>query len=493
MNKLVRELLLEDKKFEAIYDSFLHKVKNNDSARENLINSFFDIKANLKDLKLALGKMGNIDAIKDSIKVNEELIEKLKAELGLSDDEMTRYNELVARQQKLNFDITQIYNDYQKVVNYNDELKSMINDQVSRKEFFLSTLTTQSIKDFYKDRYSTIEELKSLIENISIELGVDESNSFFKDNIITQQLNPLQTELSHINEELKKYLKSIEIKDKILKLEKDILDDKERLNAIEQKNAEIELKRAAVKDDYRKIFDLYDQNYQEYVNLIEHFRERVKHLEDKSLTITGSVRLNIKKFRENMFRISNGISKSYKDFEIVVGTNNNTEFNYEEVKAQLQSIFKLMYNEKYVLVRNVDYKSAIKDLMKDYFFDHWEVSSLNDTLYNMSTGKASFVILKLIVGLSKSPGPLLIDQPEDNLDNRSITTDLITYLQDKKVQRQIIIVTHNPNIVVNADSENIVVAHQYGQNEDENDSELQFDYINGSLENSFEKIIKKIF
>lgn len=91
----------------------------------------------------------------------------------------------------------------------------------------------------------------------------------------------------------------------------------------------------------------------------------------------------------------------------------------------------------------------------------------------------------LIVGLSKSKAPILIDQPEDNLDNRSITTDLVEYLKNKKLERQILLVTHNPNIVVNADAENIIIANQKGQNDTETSSPYIFDYINGAIENSF--------
>jgi hypothetical protein len=112
----------------------------------------------------------------------------------------------------------------------------------------------------------------------------------------------------------------------------------------------------------------------------------------------------------------------------------------------------------------------------------------DDKLGAMSTGKASFVILMLIVGLSKSKAPILIDQPEDNLDNRSITSDLVAYLRNKKIERQIILVTHNPNVVVNADAENIIVANQRNQNDTLSSSPYLFDYINGALENAFPKI-----
>ena len=116
--------------------------------------------------------------------------------------------------------------------------------------------------------------------------------------------------------------------------------------------------------------------------------------------------------------------------------------------------------------------------------EDWKITYKNDKLGEMSTGKASFVILMLIIGLSKSKSPILIDQPEDNLDNRSITRDLVYYLKNKKLERQIIVVTHNANIVVNSDAENVIVANQKGQNNSESSSEFQFDYINGAIENT---------
>ena len=74
------------------------------------------------------------------------------------------------------------------------------------------------------------------------------------------------------------------------------------------------------------------------------------------------------------------------------------------------------------------------------------------------------------------------------MDNRSITSDLVFYLKNKKLERQIIIVTHNANIVVNSDAENVIIANQKGQNDIETTSIYKFDYINGAIENTFEKI-----
>jgi predicted ATPase len=53
--------------------------------------------------------------------------------------------------------------------------------------------------------------------------------------------------------------------------------------------------------------------------------------------------------------------------------------------------------------------------------------------------------------------PLVIDQPEDNLDNRLVGGVLTDILASLKENRQIIVCTHNPNIVVSGDAEQVVV------------------------------------
>jgi predicted ATP-dependent endonuclease of OLD family len=151
----------------------------------------------------------------------------------------------------------------------------------------------------------------------------------------------------------------------------------------------------------------------------------------------------------------------------------------------LRNLFEKIERKELLTKGSNSVTDAIKKIFTDFFYDHWDVESQGDDIHAMSTGKASFVLLKLIIKLSKDNGPILIDQPEDNLDNRSISKELVKFLKEKKKERQIILVTHNPNIVVNADAENIIVANQKGQNDTESSSKFQFDYINGALENTF--------
>ncbi len=129
-----------------------------------------------------------------------------------------------------------------------------------------------------------------------------------------------------------------------------------------------------------------------------------------------------------------------------------------------------------------------QNVINEFFTTNWfnisfELSYQNDVFDEMSQGKQAFVILKLLLEFSTKECPILIDQPEDSLDNRAIYNELVQYLRTKKKHRQIILVTHNPNVVVSADSENVIVANQDGKNSKNKDN-IKFQYINGALENT---------
>jgi len=64
--------------------------------------------------------------------------------------------------------------------------------------------------------------------------------------------------------------------------------------------------------------------------------------------------------------------------------------------------------------------------------------------------------------LLDSDNPLLVDQPEDNLDNRFIFETVVDSLRKVKTRRQLIFVTHNPNIPVLGDAERVFVLDSDG-------------------------------
>lgn len=170
---------------------------------------------------------------------------------------------------------------------------------------------------------------------------------------------------------------------------------------------------------------------------------------------------------------------------VVKGFNKRTKADIEECLRNILN--KALRNE-------IPFKAGYdaQSFMSRFLSENWFGLSLNveydgDNLKDMSPGKRSFVVLKLLLDFSDKRSPILIDQPEDNLDNRAIYTDLVKYIRKKKKERQIILVTHNPNIVVGADSEEVIIANQNGKNSP-NDNGIKFQYLCGSLENSKDRI-----
>jgi hypothetical protein len=79
----------------------------------------------------------------------------------------------------------------------------------------------------------------------------------------------------------------------------------------------------------------------------------------------------------------------------------------------------------------------------------------------LSTGQKCTTILPIL--LLDSDTPLLVDQPEDNLDNRFVCESVVESIRKVKSSRQLVFVTHNPNIPVLADAERVFVLESDGE------------------------------
>jgi energy-coupling factor transporter ATP-binding protein EcfA2 len=77
----------------------------------------------------------------------------------------------------------------------------------------------------------------------------------------------------------------------------------------------------------------------------------------------------------------------------------------------------------------------------------------------LSPGTRGIVLVLLYLALDdEDDRPLIIDQPEENLDPQSVFDELVPLFQAAKRRRQVIMVTHNANLVVNTDADQIIVA-----------------------------------
>lgn len=137
----------------------------------------------------------------------------------------------------------------------------------------------------------------------------------------------------------------------------------------------------------------------------------------------------------------------------------STEFENED------SVIILLDKIMEVVEEDID-NSAKKIVDKQGFYDYlfsleyigvsFKLKMGNRDLSELSPGERGIVLLIFYLALSKNKMPIIIDQPEDNLDNQSVYSKLVPCICKAKQKRQVIIVTHNPNIAVACDAEQII-------------------------------------
>jgi len=77
--------------------------------------------------------------------------------------------------------------------------------------------------------------------------------------------------------------------------------------------------------------------------------------------------------------------------------------------------------------------------------------------------------------------PLIIDQPEENLDPKSVFDELVSLFVQAKATRQVIMVTHNANLVINTDADQVIIAESQ---HDGSGGLPRITYTTGGLESS---------
>ena len=116
----------------------------------------------------------------------------------------------------------------------------------------------------------------------------------------------------------------------------------------------------------------------------------------------------------------------------------------------------------------------------DHIAVQYEILYDGIDIRRLSPGTRGIVLLLLYLALDDADDrPLIIDQPEENLDPKSVFDELVTLFVEAKSKRQVIMVTHNANLVINTDADQIIVANASAATDGGLPS---FSYVAGGLE-----------
>ncbi len=259
---------------------------------------------------------------------------------------------------------------------------------------------------------------------------------------------------------------------------------------------EIQKIKAARIEISEKIFD----KKQDVIKVYKDVKQKIDAIIDDNTDLLDSYKINIEaklsfnyNFRDAFFRNIN--QNQVGTFYSIEG--GNVQFNKlikevnfddkENVKNFLTSTIEAIFEDQRDNYNNAKryLDGQIKEPLDLYnrlfslsFLEYnYQLMQGNKKLQQLSPGERGALLLIFYLLLDKDNKPLIIDQPEDNLDNQSVANILVPFIRKAKANRQIILVTHNPNLAVVSDAEQVIFVNIDKEND------YTFEYQSGSIEN----------
>jgi len=446
---------------------------------------------------------------------DENIIEVIKPE----------NDENVQDEQRLKFKKIERFNSHLEKLNiYLDLLQENINNFTLQKNTIINSVQNieLQIEEFnnFKDELDSnfknskleinIHELLSIsynkkiieIESLKIEDKLKKFTILKEKTILIKEkkqlkINNLNTQLNEVQKQYQSYISTLSQWDKA---NKELLDQNLKFkNKIKFKNEnlpnEIKNINKSMFSEYKKLFNTFNEElkiYEELYKPVLEFVEKEKEKRNSRLKgfieFTTNIAINKKVFTNKILDFFDNRRKKFNDENIKSLIDSDFKIDFKNIIKLNLKIEKIIQEEK-----NIDQQFRDSKKLINFYMSLWDLDSLSieyDILLDrkkvseLSPGERGALLIIFYLLIDKSDIPLIVDQPEDNLDNESVFEYLVPYIKSAKQRRQIIIVTHNPNIAVVSDAEQII----YTEIDKTNKNKIK--YISGAIED--DHINKKI-
>jgi len=355
----------------------------------------------------------------------------------------------------------------QEEINLNGNITSI------NQKYSLDIPTIQK-EQIFKLQLEKIQELLKSIEEHFISLNQEkeriknEFSQFYTGDLTTllKDVDKYQSELSLISDKIERVNEAIEKKRNLIKV---IFEDIEnQLSLISKIKAEYNEQEKSILEDWEKFKNIElreDLNSQQ---------KRIMQTLLQDLDIEAVTEFNKEAFYNEIYHCINGagwrIKNNQKAQEEYFGINDlDSFFNFlKEKYIEASSINGIHRDVLRATLFNEEYRQKY---IKVYPILKYKGKNLD----KISIGQKGTVYLKMKLATEAFSKPIVFDQPEDDLDNQLRIKELVDLFKELKKYRQVIIITHNANLVINADAEQVIIA--------KNDNE-RLKYYCGSLENS---------
>ncbi|MBQ3416388.1 MAG: hypothetical protein IJH32_00945 [Ruminococcus sp.] len=469
-------------------------------------------------IRLETKKTSNYNKqIKESLKKAEETllrhdkskpIEVKKPETKEENEEyqskLTELNNAI-QSQKINIEnVTSVI--IARINNYITDLRNLIAQITLLEERFYDV---QEIVTDFIAKYEVNDDYKfSLVSSLDFFNGLLEQAEINKGEVQTslseckKELEDLETQKSELissaNNEEKHYQKYLSDLEEWEQKRIEIIGEKETEGSLEYYKYESEYLNTKLDQDYSDacsqrdniVRDIFKQKEQ----LSSIYKEIYAPVQGEISSLLGNLEDNIT-FEAELFMNNSNLQGHTLGFinhkfkgKFGRPTEANSEFDKQYRKtdfSNVESVLEFVHELSIAVTENfenADKKVPDRQGFYDFLYGlsyigvNFKLKMGNRNLNELSPGERGIVLLIFYLALSKESKPIIIDQPEDNLDNQSVYSKLVPCICKAKQQRQVIIVTHNPNLAVACDAEQIVFCEM-------NKDTYQISYTSGAIEN----------
>ena len=433
----LRILLRTNDEFKNAEDKARIFANSNGLHISDLVNRIFIDIDDIKRLEEDNKNVGSIANIKFELDDINNSIKTISDKHQITDDDNKRYQEATTEQERLSSKIRIFAQDIEILSNIafhaetvtisdalffglSDELKIRINKK-------LENSSKKSLREIVDNQKATLSKQKTDAENqlIIAETTISELKPKFEQ----------QKELSGLTE------KKLELEKNKNQIEKNQKMIAEKIKSKSEILAAIKTSYFAYKTEQAKCFNTVSFDGFEFIDITISINKKNHQLDT---CVSNNINLNR----------NQNLSEKSKDF--LSGENRDlTEENFEAI------LFDLL-DDKFVLKANAEKKHAVHELLNNPysidFLDSIKTKNIGTLFRNMTGGQKAIAMLELIFEFDQNHYPIMLDQPEDDLDTSGVTTSVVEFIKKQKELRQIFIVSHNGSLVVCADSEEIIVA-----------------------------------
>lgn len=322
-----------------------------------------------------------------------------------------------------------------------------------------------------------VDALKKLITKLESEMiGLREkfyqykkvlADSGLKEDVsvLIQSAETIQRDITNMGNDLLAYQKKSGI------LEGLVMDRNKIYSKIQDKlNTDVE----KINQGYESFLRSRDESSQEEQDL---FNNTVR-----GVTVAGAVNFNERKFCNTVLEnfVDRRVIKTTEDIKVLIAgkaeSGKSKSITLESLSSWISTGL-----DSFLKSDSLNANGQLK--LVDYLFTKWnEFISVTSLVFlndqpteKLSVGQRGTLLLKIYLATATYKQIFIVDQPEDNLDNKFIMDELVPLIRQIKQSRQIILSTHNANLVVNADAEQVIIANLDGRDDKK--------YLSGSIEN----------